>query len=507
MTFRLIDKNWGKELETALSSDSKSLRIICPFIKDGALTSLLSQHTVKKIQVITRYNLVDFFQGVSDTKALRALLKKRAHIRGIKNLHAKVFLFGKSRVIVTSANLTAAALNRNHEFGFISTDTEIIEKSHEYFEHLWERGGDNLDISRIDLWDKKISACLASGNSRPSMPGLRDEGADAGIEPSPSEITPWTDTSRQVFVKFLGEGSNRAPISLDTVEVIDSSACHWALGYPTSQRPTGVEEGALMFIARLTNDPQDIRIFGRAIAMRHVPGRDDATPDDIKDLNWKAKWSRYIRVHDAEFLRGTLKNGISLYKMMEELGANSFLTTQRNANARSGNTDPRKAYSQKPAVQITSDAFAWLNGRLERAFARYGTISKVELDRTGWPEWPLPDALDRGPDEVELVGNLLEKYAQKGVRAVFYEPIMQSIGLTHRNPHDRRKIGSILGEVSERSFKKSRVLLSVLVHQKGAGETLPGKGFFELAKQLNYTWSDDARLVAQETSKVLKAYQ
>ena len=40
----------------------------------------------------------------------------------------------------------------------------------------------------------------------------------------------------------------------------------------------------MIFIARLTNDPNDIRVFGRAIGTRHVPGRDDATPADIARL-------------------------------------------------------------------------------------------------------------------------------------------------------------------------------------------------------------------------------
>ena len=40
--------------------------------------------------------------------------------------------------------------------------------------------------------------------------------------------------------------------------------------------------------------------------------RDDATEEDIKRRDWRERWSRYIRVHNAEFVAGTMAEGISL---------------------------------------------------------------------------------------------------------------------------------------------------------------------------------------------------
>ena len=40
-----------------------------------------------------------------------------AGVRGIRNLHAKLYVFGSDRSIVTSANLTEPALTKNAEFG------------------------------------------------------------------------------------------------------------------------------------------------------------------------------------------------------------------------------------------------------------------------------------------------------------------------------------------------------------------------------------------------------
>lgn len=85
----------------------------------------------------------------------------------------------------------------------------------------------------------------------------------------------------QVFVKFLGTAKDREPLDFDTLAEVKRAGCHWALAYPAKQRPRIVNDGDLMYIARMTRDPNDMRIFGRAIGMRHVPGRDDASPSDV----------------------------------------------------------------------------------------------------------------------------------------------------------------------------------------------------------------------------------
>jgi phosphatidylserine/phosphatidylglycerophosphate/cardiolipin synthase-like enzyme len=135
MTTRLVDSGWNAEFVSALSADSSYLRIISPFIKTGAIERIISKHP-NSIEVITRFNLNDFAAGVSDLTALRRLLAAGARVRGVKNLHAKAYLFGNSRAIITSANLTEAALNRNHEFGMITEDAAVIIACRSYFDDL-----------------------------------------------------------------------------------------------------------------------------------------------------------------------------------------------------------------------------------------------------------------------------------------------------------------------------------------------------------------------------------
>jgi hypothetical protein len=119
--------------------------------------------------------------------------------------------------------------------------------------------------------------------------------------------------------------------------------------------------------------------------MRYVPGRDDATPADIAVRSWKQTWPRYVRVHHAEFVSGSMRNGVSLRELMDALKAQAFAATQRNAARGTGNTDPRKAYRQQAAVKLTSGGARWLRDRLERAFTRHGKVTPAQLGALDWP--------------------------------------------------------------------------------------------------------------------------
>jgi len=133
MDFRLVETGWRSELTKACRLDSAGLRIICPFIKLGVVEDLLAIARPKTIEVITRFDCRAFFQRVSDLSALELLLQHGARIRGVRNVHAKMYLVGDKTAIVTSANLTAAALDRNAEFGFVATSEAIKTECRCYF--------------------------------------------------------------------------------------------------------------------------------------------------------------------------------------------------------------------------------------------------------------------------------------------------------------------------------------------------------------------------------------
>ena len=384
-SFQLIDSGWDKVIQEATTADRTELRVVCPFIKMRAAKRLLVSKRPDLIRVITRFHLGEMCDGVNDTEALRLLLENGAKIRGVKNLHAKLYLFGNKRAIVMSANLTESALLRNHEFGFISSEDAIIERCQEYFDKLWKRAGSDLDVARLEAWEKRIAGVLVAGSRPSANSGLSDEGTDAGLVLPEMIVTSRVEEAPQSFVKFFGEGHNRAPLNMAVLEEVERSGCHWACTYPKNKRPRQVEDGAIMFMGRLVENRDDIIIYGRAIGLRHVEVRDEASAEEIERRTWKENWPIYVRVHHAEFVAGTLENGIRLSTLMDELKSDSFISTQENSRKGSGNTDPRGAYRQQASAQLTSEAFSWLNQRLETAFARHGKLTPAELDKLDWP--------------------------------------------------------------------------------------------------------------------------
>lgn len=393
MTVRLVDRNWGHELSSAASSHTTRLQIVCPFMKAPAVDNLLSSTTTDRIEVITRFNLADFGSGVSDIAALKALLKAGARIRGVRGLHAKVFIFGGSRAAVTSANLTTAAFTRNREFGCVSDDRNFVAACQVYFDDLWSHAGDDLVAPTLDEWESRIEEFLSAGGRRGSEADLPDLGSFTTLQEPPMSDGQdsnggWIEEYSNARVKFFGEGHNRARWSLPTLDEVRRSGCHWAGTYPTGRRPRSVQDGDILFMARMVENPNDMAIYGRAIAMRHVPGRDDASEAELAERPWKSQWSHYVRVHHAEFIAGTLRNSVALSTLMDTLRSDAFATTQEHAREGRGNVNPRRALRQQPGVRLSSDGAAWLNGRFEQALAISGALPEDDLAQLDWPSQP-----------------------------------------------------------------------------------------------------------------------
>ncbi|MGY0575923.1 hypothetical protein ACTGJ9_036900 [Bradyrhizobium sp. RDM12] len=114
----------------------------------------------------------------------------------------------------------------------------------------------------------------------------------------------------------------------------------------------------------------------------------------------------------------------------------------------------------------------------------------------------LTEAFDR---QVRIVRDYLEEAARSG-SIIFYEQVMNALGLSRTIPADRTKVGKVLGRVSEDSYAKDGILLSVIVHRKAPGRTHPGPGFLTLAEELEIDWKDERTFVDQEVKKVFDHY-
>ena len=179
MTTRLVNMGWDAEFTKAMNDDSSYLRIICPFIRARTIKWLLSQNP-DRVRVVTRFKLADFAAGVSDVDAIRQLLGANARVRGVMNLHAKVYIFGTSRTIITSANLTKSALTRNHEFGLVTDDWSTVKECRAYFDELWKRAKVDVSLEEVEDWDKTVTGHRLKVGSPNTIEELPDYGTNMG---------------------------------------------------------------------------------------------------------------------------------------------------------------------------------------------------------------------------------------------------------------------------------------------------------------------------------------
>jgi hypothetical protein len=385
--FRLISEAWERELVAARRANSSGLRIVCPFVKQTALQRIVREGTAKNIELITRFDLNCFDQGVSDIEALRAVLAAGGKVRGVRGLHAKLYLFGNASVIATSANVTEAAMRRNHEFGFAASDPAIVATCGEYFERLWKLAGADLTPAKLNEWEKILEARRVA-NPGKRKNALPDFGAKVPADSpfvTPTAATP--SFANQAFVKFSGTGDNKASRDLRIDDVVAESGANWAFTYPSAIHPRQVNDGDVLYLGRLVHSPDDLMIFGKAIGREHRDDVDVASKAEIALRPWKENWANYVRVHVARFLDGTLDDGVSFRAMMAAMKSDSFASTQRHAAAGKGNIDPTIAYNRKPGMVLTDRSRAWIDERLENKLRILGEIdlSKKRFAPPGLP--------------------------------------------------------------------------------------------------------------------------
>ena len=189
-----------------------------------------------------------------------------------------------------------------------------------------------------------------------------------------------TGAPEQGFVKFFGQAGNRSLRNRKVLDTVRTSGSHRICTYPRGRRPRAVRDGDLMFMGHLVSGPSDILIYGRGIAWAYEEGRDDASPEDVARRPWLARWSHFIRVRDAEFVDGTLTNGVPLSELMDELGPYAFGPTAENADRGIGNVDPRKSIRQAAAIRLSEAGTSWLGEELEGRFRELGKLPGHKLD-------------------------------------------------------------------------------------------------------------------------------
>ena len=146
--------------------------------------------------------------------------------------------------------MTHQGLNKNAEFGCISSLPDFAKACKDYFDDLWLRSGPSVTPEQLSEWDQMVGQVQLSGAGPGTEAALPDYGADLGEAGEFSAVGEmakaagirrprWVDEAIHGHVKFFGQGNDRAPWSLSVLDEVAGSGSHWACTYPQDRRPRG----------------------------------------------------------------------------------------------------------------------------------------------------------------------------------------------------------------------------------------------------------------------------
>lgn len=149
---KFLNLPWREELEAVASSARESFIVVAPFIKEDAadwLCSLLQPDV--RLVTLAHLDVRAVRTSGLDIAALRRLasVSPESRLFSVPSLHAKVYIADDRAAIVTSGNLTPAALDRNREYGVLFHEQEAVEEIRAHMLALSDIGSP-VDLGVID---------------------------------------------------------------------------------------------------------------------------------------------------------------------------------------------------------------------------------------------------------------------------------------------------------------------------------------------------------------------
>jgi len=113
-------------LKGQMKQCSNDITIASPFINNAIWEYTDFLNPKVKCSIITRINLRDFALGASSLPTVLQLVKSGWNLFSLPLIHAKLYIFDNSTVLVTSANSTFSGLTRSLECGIAVRNSEVI---------------------------------------------------------------------------------------------------------------------------------------------------------------------------------------------------------------------------------------------------------------------------------------------------------------------------------------------------------------------------------------------
>lgn len=400
----LISEKTREQIEELFNKSEICIYIVSPFlsVKTAEMLCKACEKSNIKCTLITRIYIKDLIDGVNNLKALRLLLDAGVEIYSLKGLHAKLYMFDESSVILGSANFTLAGLGKNFELSVLTDEVSVIEKTqlvvNDLIAHCKENEGivtkeliEQIEVEYIEA-DKsfqkdstKISYKMFGAKMKVVDAKVKDPhwiekefeivDVDSVHDLFTEKKTKKTEFKHNVWAKFEGNGNNRLPgkeipslakVTLDGNE-------KYIVNFGT--RPSGIATGDRLYIFSYTLDANGmpvLRIVGRGLAEARLH-KNKVEPEWIKKYPWMARYPYYCEITNVELLNLPRMDCISLDQVHDALGNRTYMTTlDKEEIANLSLVRCRRSH-----LRLTIDAMEYIDNQMDNLAKNHGFVKNI----------------------------------------------------------------------------------------------------------------------------------
>lgn len=186
------DRRHRQRLSQLLTECTDTVRIASAYVTER---QLLTTAPKRDVRLLTSLSPIDIASGATSIESLNALLDLGVECRCLPprpRLHAKVYIFGTSHAVVTSANFTCNGLDSNIEAGIETTGSEAHLLA-AWFDGLWDTASP-VTVEQLSDLQRQTSALRREFAKLKAKAKVKLQSL-----PVPTSKTALTDSLQQLF--------------------------------------------------------------------------------------------------------------------------------------------------------------------------------------------------------------------------------------------------------------------------------------------------------------------
>ncbi len=191
-----------KILQGMFQSAKESIDIASAYVTDCELIELFTTATKINIRLLISISAADVISGATSLDAILRMLKMGVNCRLVlneHNFHPKVYIVDQKCSVLSSANFTYSAMNKNIEIGIALKEQES-KQLFDWFESSWE-GAEPLTKGTINrLIELKNSSKKEIDIVADVLPNFKDKFKEILVKANESNLVNLAKNSKSVFI-------------------------------------------------------------------------------------------------------------------------------------------------------------------------------------------------------------------------------------------------------------------------------------------------------------------